>query len=91
MVLLFLLSDLNCSNQHWVGDGYCDDVTNNNECNYDGGDCCLDTVNTQYCTECICHDENVTGPTTMEVTGSTVTEIPKGKGLPIYTNKYYSL
>ena len=26
------------------------------ECNYDGGDCCLDPVNTQYCSECQCLD-----------------------------------
>ena len=54
-----------------MGDGYCDDVTNNIECNYDGGDCCLDPVNTQYCSECQCIDGGgstidppTTGPTT---------------------------
>ena len=26
----------------WVGDGYCDDETNSENCNYDGGDCCWD-------------------------------------------------
>ena len=45
---------LGCVQPPWVGDGYCDDVTNNVECNYDGGDCCLDPVNTQYCSECQC-------------------------------------
>ena len=39
-----------------VGDGFCDDETNNNECNYDGGDCCLN-VNTEHCEDCICHFE----------------------------------
>jgi hypothetical protein len=29
-----------CSNQDWVGDGYCDDEFNNAECNFDGADCC---------------------------------------------------
>ena len=24
----------------WVGDGFCDDVTNTESCTYDGGDCC---------------------------------------------------
>ena len=45
------------------------------ECNYDGGDCCLDPVNTQYCSECQCLDGGgstvdppTTGPTT---TGTT--------------------
>lgn len=33
----------------WVGDGYCDSVANNPECNYDGGDCCPQTcVATQW-------------------------------------------
>ena len=25
---------------HWVGDGWCDDMNNNEGCEYDGGDCC---------------------------------------------------
>ena len=37
-----------------VGDGYCYDETNNLECNYDGGDCCLDIVLTDYCQICQC-------------------------------------
>ena len=37
-----------------MADGYCDDVTNNAECNYDGGDCCGDNVNTEWCSECQC-------------------------------------
>jgi len=41
-------------NQEWIGDGYCDDINNTLECTYDGGDCCGDTVNTQYCSECQC-------------------------------------
>ena len=24
----------------WITDGYCDDINNNQDCNYDGGDCC---------------------------------------------------
>ena len=41
-----------------VGDGYCYDETNNVECNYDGGDCCLSSPNTDYCSNCtstMCH------------------------------------
>ena len=37
-----------------VGDGFCNDETNNLECNYDGGDCCGSCVNTEYCAECTC-------------------------------------
>ena len=43
----------------WVGDGYCDDQTNINECNYDGGDCCLNVVNMDFCSLCLCY-ENAT-------------------------------
>ena len=57
---------LGCTNPAWVGDGYCDDVTNNMECNYDGGDCCLDPVNTQYCSECQCLDGGITSETTID-------------------------
>jgi hypothetical protein len=33
-----------------VGNGFCNDETNNVNCNYDGGDCCVDS-----CAECACH------------------------------------
>ena len=37
----------NCNGySSWVGDGYCDDTLNNEDCEYDGGDCC----------ECTCVD-----------------------------------
>ena len=37
-----------------IGDGYCNDESNNPECGYDGGDCCGSCINTDYCTYCIC-------------------------------------
>ena len=39
-------------NQGWIADGYCDDINNNLDCSYDGGDCCGPNVNTQYCNIC---------------------------------------
>ena len=36
--------------------GVCNDEANNAECNYDGGDCCLACINTEDCTECVCHE-----------------------------------
>lgn len=36
-----------------VGDGLCHDEINNADCNYDGGDCCVN-VNTDQCSECKC-------------------------------------
>ena len=41
-------------NQYWIADGECDDINNNIGCNFDGGDCCGDNVNTQFCTDCLC-------------------------------------
>ena len=40
------------------------DENNNEECGWDGGDCCGDNVNTQYCSACECLDPNAGGPTT---------------------------
>ena len=37
-----------------IGNGYCNDETNNADCNYDGGDCCGPCVVTQYCSDCQC-------------------------------------
>ena len=37
-----------------VGDGFCNDETNNPDCNYDGGDCCGSCVVTEHCWECQC-------------------------------------
>ena len=50
----------------YIGDGFCDDLTNVAECNHDGGDCCGDDVKTDYCTDCICHltTANPINPTT---------------------------
>ena len=36
-----------------VANGFCNDETNNLECNYDGGDCC-GCVLTDYCSDCQC-------------------------------------
>jgi len=45
-----------CENMSWVNDNYCDDGNNNAGCEYDGGDCCGDNVNTQYCSKCECKE-----------------------------------
>ena len=46
----FLVPD--CDNVTLVGNGFCNDETNNADCNYDGGDCC--GFNSEQCTECTC-------------------------------------
>ena len=53
---------LDCVHEEWIGDGYCNDETNNADCNYDDGDCCGSCVNKEYCSECSCLSEvTVTG------------------------------
>ena len=37
-----------------IGDGFCNDETNNEICNYDGGDCCGSCVLKNQCTQCAC-------------------------------------
>ena len=37
-----------------VGNGFCNDETNNANCNYDGGDCCGSCIMTEFCSECKC-------------------------------------
>ena len=68
-----------------MGDGYCDDVTNNEVCSFDGGDCCLENVIIDYCTECLCLDSgSVTTPvgttttTTSPTTTATTTTVEGG-------------
>ena len=39
-----------------IGDGICDELTNTENCQYDGGDCCLDSTkkDTSLCETCTC-------------------------------------
>ena len=37
----------------FVADGFCDDLNNNIECYFDGGDCCFDVVQ-YFCQDCLC-------------------------------------
>merc|ERR1719367_875338 len=40
-----------------IGDGFCDDEANNQSCNFDGGDCCLNTeASKEYCSKCVCKE-----------------------------------
>ena len=41
----FLANLINCeSPSTWINDGICDDETNTKNCQFDGGDCCLDSI-----------------------------------------------
>jgi hypothetical protein len=39
-----------------VGDGYCDDETNNENCHFDGGDCCSPCTFMDRCKVCECNE-----------------------------------
>ena len=43
-----------CSDPDWTGDGICDDATNTEECDWDGGDCCKSDSSYEFCEECQC-------------------------------------
>ena len=38
----------------WIGDGFCDDINNNEQCHFDGGDCCGSNVKRHFCMNCTC-------------------------------------
>ena len=39
---------------YWVGDGFCDDINNNEACDYDDGDCCGLSMKKNFCVKCVC-------------------------------------
>ncbi len=44
-----------CLEHFYHDDGFCDDELNNSECEFDGGDCCLnDSSFDEYCDLCQC-------------------------------------
>ena len=50
------------------------------ECNYDGGDCCLDPVDTQYCSVCECIDGGSTAdPGTTDNPTTQTSSSPSGR------------
>ena len=63
------ISSYGCYTQSWQGDGSCDDENNKASCDYDGGDCCGDNVDTTYCTQCLCLDPSFQSSTNPSTTG----------------------
>ena len=58
--------------QLYVGNGYCDDGLNTAECNFDAGDCCDPSANTDYCNICQClSGKNGTTPNPQTSSGNT--------------------
>ena len=44
----------------WINDGFCDDLNNIAECDYDGGDCCGLSKNKNFCVDCRCKCNQIT-------------------------------
>ena len=53
-------SDETCQETNYIGDGYCDDFNNLEDCDFDGGDCCGPNVLTDYCFDCTCKQLSTT-------------------------------
>ena len=69
------ISTNSCNYPHWIGDYYCDDINNNEECEWDGGDCCGIDVNINYCTYCECLDPTPTTTSASTTTTNTTCEL----------------
>ena len=51
-----------CIKPLYVANGFCNDETNNEDCAWDGGDCCLNEISDKYCENCTCLDPNSRQP-----------------------------
>ena len=62
-----------CAYPTYKGDGFCNDESNNANCQYDGGDCCGGNVDTSLCTQCQCLDPafSMTTPSTTSIANTT--------------------
>ena len=54
MKIFKLRNQISTGGQKFVGNGFCDDGLNKAECNFDAGDCCNSSANTDHCTICQC-------------------------------------
>ena len=49
-------------NEMWLlGDGYCQDSSNSEQCDFDGGDCCLNQI-IVACYDCMCFEDGTRHP-----------------------------
>jgi hypothetical protein len=64
-----------CPEPSEQGDGFCEDSLNIDVCDFDGGDCCLEIIDSHFCTECLCksHQRPTVPPTIDTTTGTTAT------------------
>ena len=65
-----------------IGDGYCDDATNTNAFDFDGGDCCINPIQIGDCQLCNCYQDGMIYTTTIEAT--TTTEVESWTNTKLY-------
>ena len=77
-----------------IGNGHCNDETNNPDCNYDFGDCCLSPASTDYCSECACATTGVImspgfpGDYANDLDVSWLIQVPSGQFIQVTFNSF---
>ena len=77
-----------------IGNGHCNDETNNPDCNYDFGDCCLSPASTDYCSECACATTGVImspgfpGDYANDLDVSWLIQVPSGQLIQVTFNSF---
>jgi hypothetical protein len=51
-----------CPEPSSLGDGFCEDNLNIELCHFDGGDCCLAVIDSNFCTDCLCNTDELKHP-----------------------------
>jgi hypothetical protein len=58
-ITLHITTPLECPHPEQIGDGFCSDDTNIDECQFDGGDCCLPNIQFLFCGVCFCKEKSI--------------------------------
>ena len=69
-----------------IGNGLCDDLMNNAECDYDGGDCCGNNVTYGNCSQCACLNPAVAS---LKLVANIASKCPKNFKI-LYVDTYYT-
>ena len=75
---------------HLKANGFCEDETNNEVCDYDGGDCCGINVYTSQCSVCECLDPNYGGGSSGEKENSKIKD-NKLTTIPISSKHWFKI
>ena len=50
----FIIKIAGGGKKEWIGDGFCDDMNNQELCDFDSGDCCGAFTKNNFCIQCEC-------------------------------------